>query len=102
MKVISANVKTSSIRLSVTLCDILKKEAEFVSQIPASYVGLRKEPLPYFIMEETPLLRIVTKLKEQHSNDSWKFRDVALLQECVSVIQFMNKEKPILLFLSVE
>ncbi len=99
MKVISPKLKAASIAVKKKLYDILQKDANFISQIPNRYEGFQLKPKPYFILEENMLQKIAFELKEKHLNSGRP--DEELLEECNQIISLLQKENPVLIFVSL-
>ena len=105
MTITSANLKASSIRVTQKMYDILKPQANFISQIPQRFLSIPTTPSPYFIFEQLPLERICEERKALEfgnitSKHEWK-GDREIIDECVAILGFIEKEQPVLIYISL-
>ena len=98
MKVISPQIKTLSIAVSLKMFDTLQPNANYISQIPETFKGFQTKQHPYFIMEENMLIRILSDMKERELQK--RVQNKERLSECVDILTLILKEKPALIFFS--
>lgn len=97
MKVISNNLKTASIALSVELFNLLKQDAGYISQIPNQYLSVQSKPLPYYIFEENPLHTLIKEMKEKEMSKKAPI-DMMRVIECNKILDLLEKDKPVFIF----
>jgi hypothetical protein len=99
MQIINSKLPAASIAVKKELYDILKKDANYISQIPERFKGWQSKEQPYFIFEENMLKTIVLELKEKEMNLKQPNKDV--VDQCSKIISLLINQKPFLIFVSL-